>query len=155
MFKTVVNMLVGAFIVAAVGTAFAVVGTPPIAGPALQDGVWLNGLAGGQNYFYQSNVVALGTNQATSTQLSNGIRLFEIATSSASTGVALPPCVAGTAVSIYNNSGQTMVIYPAIANNALTAAQDTINSGTTFSGNLANHVAFFAFCPKNGDWAAK
>lgn len=155
MFKTIVNMFVGAFLVAAVGTAFAVVGTPPIPGPALQDGVWLNGLAAGQNYSFQSGITAAGTNQATSTQLANGIRMFEIATTAASTGVALPPCIAGAAVSVYNNGASTLAVFPAIANNPITLAQDTINSGTAFSGGVATHVALLAFCPKNGVWAAK
>jgi hypothetical protein len=56
-------------------------------------------------------IVALGTNQATATQLSRTYNT--IATSSASTGVLLPPCQEGNFLLIYNLSGQTQQIYTA------------------------------------------
>lgn len=54
-------------------------------------------------------IVALGTNQATATQL--GATFNAIAPSSASTGLLLPPCFPGNSCFIYNLSGQTQQIY--------------------------------------------
>jgi hypothetical protein len=155
MFKTLRDMIFGALICAAIGSAMAVVGTPPSNGPGLPDGTWLNGLSGGQNFAYQYGITAAGTTQATSTQLPAGIYLLEIDTTASSTGVALPPCLQGTAVSLYNNGASTLAVYPAIANNPVTSAQDTINNGTSFSGGIATHVSGIFFCAKNGVWAAK
>jgi hypothetical protein len=157
MMKSALNMLAGAIIAAAVGVAGASIGVAPLpgGGPALIDQTWLNGLAGGLNYPYQYGITAAGTTQATATQLASGARLLEVDTTAASTGVALPPCLQGTAVSIYNNGASTLTVYPAIANNPITAAQDTINNGTSFSGGVATHVSLLAFCAKNGVWAAK
>jgi hypothetical protein len=156
MLKTALNMLVGAFICAAVGAASALVGTapPPGSGPALVDGVWLNGLAGGLNNLYQSGITAAGTTQATATQLPSGILLVEVDTAAASTGVNLPPCIPGTEVNLYNNGANPLAVFPAVANNPITAAQDTINNAVSFAG-PASHVSAFFFCAKAGVWAAK
>ena len=54
-------------------------------------------------------LVAVGTNQSTALQLSAVVNA--ITTSSASTGVKLPPCEAGAVVYIYNLSGQTIQVY--------------------------------------------
>ncbi len=121
----------------------------------MPDGTWLNGLAGGQNATFQSGIAAAGTTQATATQLAAGIQLFEIDTAAASSGVALPACVGGTELSIYNNGASTLTVYPLIINNPITAAQDTINSGTSFSGGIAQHVIVWFACAKNGVWGAK
>lgn len=154
MLKTIRDMLFGALIVASVGSAMALVGTPPLAGsgPQLIDGTWANGLANGTNYSFQSGITAAGTTQATGTQLPAGIFLIEIDTAAASTGVNLPPCIPGTQLQIYNNGAQTVTIYPAVANNPLTAAQDTINNGTSIT--LASHVATSPACAKAGNWFA-
>lgn len=56
-----------------------------------------------------TGLVAVGTNQATALQLSAVFNA--ITTSSASTGLKLPPCEAGAMVYIYNLSGQTLQIY--------------------------------------------
>jgi hypothetical protein len=56
-----------------------------------------------------TGLVAVGTNQATALQLSSVFNA--ITTSSASTGLKLPPCEAGAMVYIYNLSGQTLQIY--------------------------------------------
>jgi hypothetical protein len=152
MFKTLRDMLLGAVCCAAVGVAAAAVGTPPGTGPGLVDGAWLNGLAGGQNYTYQSGITAAGTTQATATALPTNIYLIEIDTVAASTGVNLPPCLPGTQMQIYNNGAQTLTIYPAVANNPLTAAQDTINNATSIT--LASHVATSPACAKAGNWYA-
>lgn len=132
--------------------AHAAIGTAPNGGMGLTDAAWLNGLAGGQNYTYQSGISAAGTTQATATQLPAGIELIEVDTVGASSGVALPPCVAGTQITVYNASATTLTIYPAIANNALTSAQDTINNATSLSLNA--HTGTSPACAKNGTWGA-
>lgn len=158
--KTIRDMAIGAILTFGAvfaAASFASVGQapPPGSGPALVDGVWLNGVVGGQNWSYQYGITAAGTTQATSLQLPAGVFLMEVDTAAASTGVALPPCLQGTSVFLYNNGAQTLTVYPAIANNPITAAQDTINNGTSFSGGVATHVSMLAFCAKNGVWAAK
>ena len=155
MLKTILNMLCGALICGAVTAAFAITGTPPTQGPQLVDGTWLNGLAGGLNSTYQYGITAAGTTQATATQLPSGMKLMEVDTAASSTGVNLPPCLQGTEFGLYNNGAQTLAVYPAVANNPVTAAQDTINNGTSLSGGINTHVAQIFFCAKNGVWASK
>lgn len=155
MLKTICNMLAGALVAAAVGSAFAVVGTPPIPGPGLVDGQWLTGLAGGLNNLYQAGITATGTTQATGAQLPSGILLVQVDTAAASTGVNLPPCIPGTELNLYNNGASTLAVYPAVANNPITAAQDTINNAAALSGGVATHVAQLFFCAKAGVWASK
>ena len=152
MIKTILNMLAGAAVCAAVTAALAI-GTPPGTGPSLIDGAWLNGVVGGQNWLYQYGVTAAGTTQATATALPLGIALVEVDTTASSTGVNLPPCLPGTALSLYNNGANTLAVYPAVANNPISAAQDTINNTTSFS--IATHVSGLFFCAKAGVWAAK
>lgn len=154
MFRTIRDMLLGGVVAAAFGSAVALVGQVPVPGFQAIDGSWLLGLASGTNLTYQYGITAAGTTQATATQLPAGIALLEVDTAAASTGVALPPCVAGTVVQLYNNGAQTLTIYPSIANNGLTAAQDTINNGTSLSGGLATHTQISFACAKNGVWGA-
>lgn len=159
MFKKLGYMLAGGFLACMVGAAFAI-GTQPISGPALVDGIWLNGLAGGQNNSYQSGLTALGNSHATSLQLTTGKRgygykFYEVDTTSASTGVSLPTAVAGMELKIYNAGLQTLTVYPAISNNPATAAQDTINGTTSFSGGVATVTALACFVAKTGSWACK
>jgi hypothetical protein len=152
MFKTIANMVAGALICAMVSAALALTGTPPSNGPGLPDGVWLNGLANGQNYSYQSGFTAAGSTQATATALPANIYLMEVDTVAGSTGVNLPPCVPGTQEVIYNNGASTLTIYPAVANNVLTSAQDTINNATSLS--LTSHTSTSPACIKAGVWTA-
>lgn len=156
MIKTALNMLAGAFICALVSAALAVVGTPPIPsnGFGMVDGTWLNGLAGGTNYSYQSGISAAGTTQATATQLPAGIFLLEVDTVGSGAGVNLPPCVPGTQNVLYNNGANPLAVYPSVTNNPITAAQDTINNGSSLSGNLASHVSIAFACAKAGVWNA-
>ena len=156
MFKTIFSMLAGALIVSAVTVAYGYGIAPlPYGDEALINQQWLYGLSGGVNYTYQYGITAAGTTQATAKALPNLVRLFSIDTVGASSGVNLPTCIQGTALSVYNNTATTLAIYPAVVNNPVTAAQDTINNGTSLSGGLAGHTAEFFFCPKNGVWAAK
>jgi hypothetical protein len=157
MLKTIRDMLLGAIVCASIGAAMAVVGTPPTpaTGPGLVDGTWLNGLASGQNYSYQYAFTAVGTTQATALQLPAGIALLEVDTagSGGATGVALPPCFQGAQITLNDNTAYTIDVYPAIANNSITAAQDTINNTT--STTITTYAAKTFSCAKNGVWSAK
>jgi hypothetical protein len=153
MLKTIRDMLIGAFVAAAVNAAFAVTGTPPIPGPSLVDGNWLTGLAGGINSTYQYGITAAGTTQATAAQLPSGFKLMQVDTVASSAGVQLPPCYQGTEFGLYNNGANTLTVYPDATNNPITAAQDTVNNTTSVS--VSSHTAEVFFCAKNGVWAAK
>lgn len=152
MFKTIRDMLLGALLVAAIGHASALTGNPPQNGPGLVDGTWLNGLANGQNYSYQSGITAAGTTQATATQLPAAIYMLEADTVAGSTGVNAPPALPGTQFILYNNGSNTLTIYPAVANNPTTAAQDTINNATSIT--LTAHTSIAFACAKAGVWNA-
>jgi hypothetical protein len=153
MLKTITSLLLGAFMCA--GIALAGTGTPPLPNgdEALINQQWLYGLSGGLNETYQYGISAAGSNQAGATQLPSGIALLEIDTSSSSQGVALPFCYQGTEFSIYNNTANTVTVYPNVANNPITAAQDTINNSTSQS--LSAHTPYFFGCAKNGVWSWK
>lgn len=156
MLKKLAGVVLGAVLCAAASSAFALTGNIPNNGFGLADGQWLNGMAGGTNRTYQSGIAAAGTTQATATQLQSGIALFEVDTVGASSGVALPACVAGTEVKVYNSTATTLTYYPAIANNTLTGAQDTINGGTSKAVTSASGGTLTIFtCAKNGAWGAR
>jgi hypothetical protein len=130
------------------------VGTPPGTGFQLVDGIWLTGLAGGQNETYQSGLAAAGSTQATATQIPSGIGIVEI--DSGTGGVALPSAFPGMEITLYNNSGSGLTLYPNVQNNPITGAQDTINNGTTIaSGVFINGYVAFLMCAKAGKWAFK
>lgn len=157
MLKTVLNMMFGALICAAIGTAWAVVGIPPLPNgqEALINQTWLLGLAGGSNYSYQYGITAVGTNQATAAQLPANVYLIQVDTagSGGATGVALPPCLQGTQLFVNDNTAYTFDVYPAVANNPITAAQDTINNST--STTITTYAVKVFSCAKNGVWSAK
>ena len=146
-------MLVGAFLAASICAAIAAQGFPPQNGFGMPDGTWLNGVAAGLNSTFVSGVAAAGSNQATSTQLLPGLTLIEV--DSGTGGVALPAGLAGTEVSIFNNTGATINVFPSIANNGATGSQDTINAGTSFTGGMATHTSLYCFSAKTGAWACK
>ena len=153
--STILNMAIGAFVAAAIGAALAVVGTPPGTGPQLVDGAWLNGLAGGSNYTFQSGIAAAGTTQATATQLPAGIYLVEVDTVASGAGVNLPACLPGMELLVYHNgAANNLTFYPTVANNPITGAQDTINAATSLTG-IAQHTVEVFSCAKAGVWAAK
>lgn len=133
--------------------ARAVTGTPPILGPALQDGIWLNGLASGQNLNYLYGITAAGTTQAGATALTPGSALYEVDTTPGSSGVSLPQCFQGQGLWLYNFGSNTLTVYPNPTNNPTTSAQDTINNTTTLS--LSAHTPEFFGCAKTGNWFAK
>ena len=72
-------------------------------------------------------IVATGSTAATATQLSAVFNT--ITTSSASTGVKLPPTEAGALVGIRNDSGSTVTIYPK-AGSTINAAASTLSLAT-------------------------
>lgn len=113
---------------------------------------WLYGLASGNNLTTMAGVAAAGSNQATATQLTPNVALYMI--ESGTGGFNLPACIAGTSLWVYNKSGATLTAYPAVANNPVTGAQDTIN-GATSVGSFSTATATFYGCPKNGAWFAK
>lgn len=154
--KTLRDMLCGAILTFAAvfaAASFGAVGTPPGTGPGVVDGAWLTGLANGRNFSYQNGITAAGTTQATGTQLSSGIVLVQIGTAAASTGVNLPQAYQGTALMISNAGANTVTVYPTVPNNPITAAQDTINAGT--STTIASNASKLFFSPKDGVWAAQ
>jgi hypothetical protein len=128
---------------------------PPGTGPQLIDGVWVNGIAQGVNFSSISGVVAAGSAQSGATQLAGQNMLVEIDTSTASTGlgVALPFAYAGSCLMFYNNTANNCTIYPSIANNPITAAQDTIDNTTSLSLNA--HTSRIVWCAKTGVWAGQ
>jgi len=78
-------------------------------------------------------LVATGSTQTDALQLSAVMNT--ITTSSASTGVKLPPCEAGAVVYIYNLSGQTLQIYTketsGVTMNAAVAGSTGVALGNT------------------------
>ena len=151
--KLVAKALAAALLVVSAVPALAFIGIPPIPGPALQDGTWLNGLAGGQNNLYIYGLTAAGTNQATAAQLPAGYYLVEADTVAASTGFTLPFCTPGTDFLFYNNGANTATLYPNVQNNPLTGAQDTINNTTSIT--VASHTPQAFSCAKEGVWFSK
>lgn len=76
-----------------------------------------------------TGLVATGSTQATALQLSYSQNA--ITTSSASTGVKLPPTEAGAEVWIRNESGQTITIYPyETSGTTFNAAASTVTVAT-------------------------
>jgi hypothetical protein len=129
------------------------IGTPPGTGPGLVDGAWLNALAGGLNNTYISGLTGAGTNQATGAQIPSGYYSVEADTVASGTGFNLPPALPGTDLLFYNNGANTATIYPAVANNPVTGAQDTINNGTSIT--VATHTSQAFTCAKAGVWFSK
>lgn len=127
------------------------IGFPPAPSFNLIDGDWLNGLAGGHNLAFANGLIAVGTNQATALQLPDRVAILEIDTAAGGTGVALPAALAGVNIFVINNTANTVVAYPSIANNPVTNAQDTFNNAAT-SFNLTAHAGFGITCGKNGLW---
>jgi hypothetical protein len=156
MFKTICNMLAGALIVAGISAAFAVTGVAPHDGFQEIDGLWLKGLAGGQNYTYQSGITAhAGGTQAACLSITPNIYLYEVDTV-ATTGdsICLPFAIQGTNFSLRNAGAQTLDIYGQAANNLATGAADTINSvaGSTPYTVVTNN-SMECFAAKTGSWS--
>lgn len=134
------------------------VGTPPITGPALQDGTWLIGLAGGLNCTFISGLTAhSGGGQANAFPIPSGIYLVEFDTVAAGNDSAgLPFAVAGTEIVVINNAAtNAMLVFANPGTNPLTGAADTLNGGAGTSLSVAAHSVVDLFCAKNGVWMGK
>lgn len=127
------------------------IGQVPTTGFQPVDNDWLNGFAGGHNRIFQNGLTAVGNSQATSLQLADRVSILQIDTSSASTGAALPPALAGVEIYINNNTANNITIYPSIANNPVTSAQDTFNNNASSFTLNANSGSSFV-CGKPGRW---
>lgn len=106
---------------------------------------------GMNNYSTQTALVAIGTTQATASQIVGP--LVFVTTSAASTGIALPACSgtsSGSVVHVTNQSGQTITIY------GKNGTSDTINATAGSTGvTLANSAAKLLVCAVNGKWGAQ
>jgi hypothetical protein len=130
-------------------------GFAPLNGFELIEGRWLNGIVNGVNFTPVAGVIAMGTTQATAAAIPPGNFLVSVDVSTAGTGLggSLPFAIAGTSLMLYNNTANVITIYPSVANNPKTAAQDTINNAASMT--VAAHTAEIFFSPKTGIWAAK
>lgn len=90
-----------------------------------------------------TGLVAVGTNLATALLLSASWNA--ITTSSASTGVALPPTQEGMVIGIRNDSGQTITVYPQTGS--------TVNAAAS-SVTLANAKTMLLFATSATTWAS-
>ena len=90
-----------------------------------------------------TGLVAVGSTAADALQLSAVWNT--ITTSSASTGVKLPPTEAGAMVGIRNDSGQTVTVYP--------ATSSTINAAAA-SVSLATAKTMILFATSATTWAS-
>jgi hypothetical protein len=135
--------------------AYAVTGRSPPAngGFRMMDSAYVLGIAQSINHTFTNGITATGTTQATATVIASGFALVEIDTVAASTGINLPPALPGIMIHFYNNGANTLTLYPAVANNPISAAQDTINNGT--STTLATHTALSCFSAKAGVWGCR
>jgi hypothetical protein len=153
--KLLLGTVIGAVIAASVAALAGVVGRPPPAngGFRLMDSQWVLGVSQGVNNTYASGLTGAGTTQATATALPANTSMYELDTVGASTGFNLPFAFSGTRLSIYNATGTTATIYPAVTNNPVTAAQDTINSST--STTILTHVKLTCAAAKDGVWGCQ
>lgn len=90
-----------------------------------------------------TGLVATGSTATDALQLSNSWNT--ITSSSASTGVKLPPTEVGATVGIRNDSGQTITVYPF-------NTSSTVNAGAT-SVTLATAKTMFCFGTSATTWA--
>ncbi len=132
-------------------------------GPGLQDAQWLLGLAGGNNQFSQSGIVALaGGAQSAATPVLGGTNaqgiettLHRVATVAlAADSVKLISAIKGKTILVHNAGANAMAVFAEPTVNKATGTQDVINA-------LANGVALLIpagkiglfFCPLDGFWA--
>lgn len=124
--------------------------TPPVGRrQALQDGVWLRGLANGQNRSSVNNLVAhAGGTKAAALQMPAAVSYISFVTVATGGDSALmPQAKAGTEVFVANAGAASMNIYG--------RGTDTINGVATATAYaLGNGVSAIFFCAKDGAWAA-
>ncbi len=127
------------------------IGNIPVGQQQMVDGDFVNGITYGHNLVFQNGITAAGTTQATSFQMADRIAILEVDTSSASTGVAMPSALQGVSIFVINNTANNITVYPSIANNPVTAAQDTFNAAAS-SFTLNAHTGSGFTCGKSGLW---
>lgn len=140
------------------------IGTPPRSGSGIgmQDGVWLNGLAGGNNRWSQSGIVALaGGAQAGSPVLGGAnaqgiepalIRVTTVAT--AADSAQLVNAIKGKTLLVHNATANALAIFASPTVNKATGVVDVINAlanGTALSI-PAGKIGLF-FCALDGFWS--
>lgn len=131
-------------------------------GFGMPDFVWLNGLAGGNNHWFQSVTAFAGGGQAGGTPIgvanAQGIEaaLVEIRTvATANDSAQLPQAVAGKILAVFNSSATSANVYANPNTNKATGTKDTINAGiNTDAYAMAGGVSVLFFCPRDGVWAA-
>jgi hypothetical protein len=89
-------------------------------------------------------IVATGSTAADAKLLSAVFNT--ITTSSASTGVKLPPTEAGAMIGIRNDSGQTITVYPYNTSSTINAAATSVT--------LATAKSMILFAPSATTWAS-
>lgn len=140
------------------------IGRPPRVGSGIgpQDGFWLNALAGGNNRYAQSGVVALaGGAQAASPILGGAnaqgiepaiIRISTVVT--AADSFQLINAIAGKTLLIHNPTANAVAIFASPTVNKATGVVDVINglaNGTALSI-PAGKIGLF-FCAQDGFWS--
>jgi len=94
----------------------------------------------------QGNVVSAGTSSATATPITQALVDFTSGTTGGTAGGTLPPAKAGMQISVANNAGGTISIYP--------NGTDTINGSASANVPATRSVTLF-FCAVNGNWLTK
>lgn len=127
------------------------VGTAPAKNSrqALQDGLWLNGIANGQNRSYVNGITAhAGGTKAAAYQLPAAVSLIEVDTvGTAADSVLAPEAIAGTEFTLYNAGANSLDVYG--------RGTDTINGAATANAYaIAAGVTARFTCAKDGAWAA-
>lgn len=127
------------------------VGTAPAQNSrqALPDGIWLRGLANGQNRSYVSGITAhSGGTKAAAFQLPAAVSFIEVDTVAADAdSVLAPQATKGSSFALFNASAHTLDVYG--------RGTDTINLAATATAYAltTGQTALF-FCAKDGSWAA-
>lgn len=159
MLRAIRDMLVGAIMTAsaAASVAYALVGNPPLPNgqEAAINQTWVLGVAGGQNFSYQSGLTAhAGGTQAACLSLTAGNFLQQVATVATSgDSVCLPYALQGEAMIVANAGASTMDIYAQSGTNGVTGSTDTINASSNSSAYaVSSNNNAICFAPKNGIW---
>lgn len=127
-----------------VGTA------PPVnSRQALQDGIWLRGLANGYNRSYVNGLTAhAGGTKAAALQIPAAVSLIEFGTVATNGDSALlPQAKAGTEIKVSNAGAASLSLYG--------KGTDTINGAATANAfSVASNGSATFFCAKDGEWKA-
>ena len=127
------------------------VGTAPAQNSrqALQDGIWLRGIANGQNRSYVTNLTAhAGGTKAAALQLPAAVSFIEVTTvATDADSVLAPQASKGSMFALFNAGAHTLDVYA--------RGTDTINllaTATAYALTTGQTALFF--CATDGSWAA-